>query len=64
MSTGDYGYGYDLTTAMAMAWEFGSVLGRPWKLPGIILEAFLKDFLASEATHANNEKPKKISVFH
>ena len=23
------------------------VLGRPWRLPGIILEAFLKDFLAS-----------------
>ena len=22
------------------------VLGRPWRLPGIILEAFLKDFLA------------------
>ena len=23
------------------------VLGAPWRLPGIILEAFLKDFLAS-----------------
>ena len=23
------------------------VPGRPWRLPGIILEAFLKDFLAS-----------------
>ena len=23
------------------------VLGRPWRLPGTILEAFLKDFLAS-----------------
>ena len=26
------------------SWE---VLGRPWRLPGTILEAFLKDFLAS-----------------
>ena len=39
------------------------VLGRPWRLPGAILEAFLKDFRVSQAIYENSKRLGKTNGF-